>query len=103
MWRSIRGPRPPSARGRPVTPVLARLSGDAQRQAVTRSWNSVRKPLTSDNGPVAKRFHEHPRLTETIVMSYDGSRALEPRRSYLKPDFPPPDRPYWRTREAGEL
>ncbi len=36
-------------------------------------------------------------------MSYDGSRALEPRRCYLKPDFLPPDRPYWRAREAGEL
>jgi len=30
-------------------------------------------------------------------------RALDARRCYLKPDFLPPGRPYWRAREAGEL
>ena len=34
---------------------------------------------------------------------YDASRSLDARRCYLKPDFLPPDRPYWRAREAGEV
>ena len=29
-------------------------------------WGSGRKPLTSDDGPVTKGFHEHPRVTVTI-------------------------------------
>lgn len=29
-------------------------------------WISVRKPLTSDDVPVAKGFHEHPRVAVTI-------------------------------------
>ena len=40
---------------------------------------------------------------QAIVMPYDGSRSLDARRCYLKPDFLPRDRPYWRAREAGEL
>ena len=40
---------------------------------------------------------------QAIVQPYDGSRALDATRCYLKPDFLPPDRPYWRAREAGEL
>ena len=40
---------------------------------------------------------------QAIVMPYDGSRSLDARRVYLKPDFLPRDRPYWRAREAGEL
>ncbi len=40
---------------------------------------------------------------QAIVVPYDGSRALDARRVYLKPDFLPRDRPYWRAREAGEL
>jgi len=40
---------------------------------------------------------------QAIVTPYDGSRALDARRVYLKPDFLPRDRPYWRAREAGEI
>ena len=40
---------------------------------------------------------------QAIVIPYDGSRALDARRVYLKPDFLPRDRPYWRAREAGDL
>ena len=40
---------------------------------------------------------------QAIVMPYDGARALDARRVYLKPDFLPLERPYWRAREAGEL
>ncbi len=40
---------------------------------------------------------------QAIVIPYDGSRALDARRVYLKPDFLPRDRPYWRAREAGEI
>ena len=40
---------------------------------------------------------------QAIVIPYDGSRALDARRCYLKPDFLPRDRPYWRAREAGEI
>ena len=40
---------------------------------------------------------------QAIVLPYDGRRALGARRCYLKPDFLPPGRPYWRAREAGEL
>ena len=40
---------------------------------------------------------------QSIVIPYDGSRALDARRVYLKPDFLPRDRPYWRAREAGEI
>ena len=40
---------------------------------------------------------------QAIVMPYDGSRSLDARRCYLKPDFLPRERPYWRAREAGEL
>ena len=40
---------------------------------------------------------------QAIVMPYDGRRSLDARRCYLKPDFLPRDRPYWRAREAGEL
>ena len=29
-------------------------------------WRSVRKPLISDDGPVAGGFYEHPRLAVTI-------------------------------------
>ena len=40
---------------------------------------------------------------QAIVIPYDGSRSLDARRVYLKPDFLPRDRPFWRAREAGEL
>ena len=40
---------------------------------------------------------------QAIVLPYDGRRALGARRCYLKPDFLPRERPYWRAREAGEL
>ena len=40
---------------------------------------------------------------QAIVLPYDGKRALDARRVYLKPDFLPRDRPYWRAHEAGEL
>ncbi len=40
---------------------------------------------------------------QAIVIPYDGSHALDARRVYLKPDFLPRDRPYWRAREAGDL
>ena len=40
---------------------------------------------------------------QAIVLPYDGKRANDARRCYLKPDFLPRDRPYWRAREAGEL
>ena len=40
---------------------------------------------------------------QAIVLPYDGKRAHDARRCYLKPDFLPRDRPYWRAREAGEL
>ena len=40
---------------------------------------------------------------QAIVMPYDGSRSLDARRCYLKPDFLPRDRPYWRARKAGDL
>ena len=40
---------------------------------------------------------------QAIVLPYDGRRALDARRVYLKPDFLQRDRPYWRAREAGEL
>ncbi len=40
---------------------------------------------------------------QAIVLPYDGRRALDARRCYLKPDFLPRDRPYWRAREAGDL
>ncbi len=40
---------------------------------------------------------------QAIVLPYDGRRALDARRCYLKPDFLPPGRPYWRAREAGDL
>ena len=40
---------------------------------------------------------------QAIVMPYDGSRSRDARRCYLKPDFLPRDRPYWRARDAGEL
>ena len=39
---------------------------------------------------------------QAIVLAYDGKRAPDARRCYLKPDFLPRDRPYWRAREAGE-
>ena len=40
---------------------------------------------------------------QAIVMPYDGTRSHDARRCYLKPDFLPRDRSYWRAREAGEL
>ncbi len=40
---------------------------------------------------------------QAIVLPYDGRRALDARRCYLKPDFLPPDRSYWRAREDGDL
>ena len=40
---------------------------------------------------------------QAIMLPYDGKRAGDGRRCYLKPDFLPQDRPYWRAREAGEL
>ena len=40
---------------------------------------------------------------QAVVIPYDDTRALDARRVYLKPNFLPVDRPYWRAREAGEL
>ena len=40
---------------------------------------------------------------QAIVQPYDGSRSLDATRCYLKPDFLPADRPYWRALAAGEL
>ncbi len=40
---------------------------------------------------------------QAIVLPYDGRRAHDARRCYLKPDFLPRERPYWRAREDGEL
>ena len=40
---------------------------------------------------------------QAIVQPYDGTRSLDATRCYLKPDFLPRNRPYWRARSAGEL
>ena len=40
---------------------------------------------------------------QAIVQPYDGSQSLDATRCYLKPDFLPRTRPYWRARAAGEL
>ena len=40
---------------------------------------------------------------QAIVQPYDGRRSLDATRCYLKPDFLPRNRAYWRAREAGEL
>ena len=40
---------------------------------------------------------------QAVVIPYDGRRAGDARRCYLKPDFLPRDRPYWRARDAGDL
>ena len=40
---------------------------------------------------------------QAIVQPYDGSQSLDAMRCYLKPDFLPRTRPYWRARAAGEL
>ena len=40
---------------------------------------------------------------QAIVQPYDGARSLDATRCYLKPDFLPRSRGYWRAREAGEL
>ena len=40
---------------------------------------------------------------QAIVQPYDGARSLDATRCYLKPDFLPPDRAYWRAHAAGEL
>ena len=40
---------------------------------------------------------------QAIVQPYDGVRSLDATRCYLKPDFLPPDRAYWRAHAAGEL
>ena len=40
---------------------------------------------------------------QAIVLPYDGTRTHDARRCYLKPDFLPRERPYWRAREAGAL
>ena len=40
---------------------------------------------------------------QAIIQPYDGRRALDARRVYLKPHFLPRDRPYWRARAAGEV
>ena len=40
---------------------------------------------------------------QAIVIPYDGRQALDARRVYLKPDFLPRERSYWRSRAAGEL
>ena len=40
---------------------------------------------------------------QAIVQPYDGIRSLDATRCYLKPDFLPRNRAYWRARAAGEL
>ncbi len=40
---------------------------------------------------------------QAIVLPYDGQQAGDARRCYLKPDFLPRERAYWRAREAGDL
>ena len=65
--------------------------------SASKSFSERREPL----------FHprDFARLgnCQAIVLPYDGKRALDARRCYLKPDFLPRDRPYWRAREAGDL
>ena len=58
----------------------------------SKAFSERREPL----------FHSA-RLRPARELPYDGSRSLDARRCYLKPDFLPRDRPYWRAREAGEL
>ena len=71
--------------------------GGAGSLSASKSFSERREPLF------------HPRdftllgNCQAIVIPYDGSRALDTRRVYLKPDLLPRDRPYWRAREAGEL
>ena len=40
---------------------------------------------------------------QAIVQPYDGRQSLDATRCYLKPDFLPRDRPYWRARAAGDI
>ena len=71
--------------------------GGAGSLSASKSFSERREPLF------------HPRdfallgNCQAIVLPYDGKRAHDARRCYLKPDFLPRDRPYWRAREAGEL
>ncbi len=71
--------------------------GGSGSLSASKSFSERREPL----------FHprDFARLgnCQAIVLPYDGKRALDARRCYLKPDFLPSDRPYWRAREAGEL
>ena len=40
---------------------------------------------------------------QAIVMPYDGTRALDAARCYLKPDYLPREQSYWRARERQEV
>ena len=65
--------------------------------SASKSFTERREPL----------FHPRDFTTlgncQAIVLPYDGKRAGDGRRCYLKPDFLPQDRPYWRARKAGDL
>ncbi len=71
--------------------------GGAGSLSASKSFSERREPL----------FHPRDFVLlgncQAIVLPYDGKRAHDARRCYLKPDFLSRDRPYWRARESGEL
>ena len=107
-----------AGRQRPMRPVLRMKASYSLSEQTSRAGASLLSgsPGGGTGGiSASKSFTErheplfHPRDFTTlgncqaIVLPYDGKRAGDGWRCYLKPDFLPQDRPYWRAREAGDL
>ena len=80
-----------------VSPFSGRAGGGGGSIGATKSFQERREAVF------------HPRdftllgNYQAICLPYDGTRALEPRRVYLKPHYLPAERSYWRAKEAGQL
>ena len=85
--------------GRRVAPVrVRRRRRHGQRRREQGVHRASRAAVASAQLRSARQLRARP-----SSMPHDGSRSLDARRCYLKPDFLPRDGPYWRRPRGGGI
>ena len=86
-----------SARQAQVSLLSGQAGGSQGSVGTSKSFREQREALFQ-----AREFGLLPNC-QAICLPYDGASSTSAVRVYLKPYYLPPDRPYWRAVEAGQI
>ena len=86
-----------SARQAQVSLLSGQAGGSQGSVGTSKSFREQREALFQP-----REFGLLPNC-QAICLPYDGTNATSAVRVYLKPYYLPPDRPYWRAVEAGQI